>query len=211
MVAILTLPSQRALFAVTGINPATYRSDLHRDQGVAAFGAAEPLFDCPLVLDAVAIRLREALTERGLSRKVAALTVRGFFDRWAEGISYTDYEGQDIMFGVVELDPQECGDEWRCGMGPAEKFDEFMENLRKSPRRALFVHLRETLADIRSRAVKAKLDLSGRVFVPPDDPLITKIMAIWQAWRATNKVADPRAKPPKLDRPFRQSIEALLQ
>jgi hypothetical protein len=211
MVAILALPSQRALFAVTGTNPTTYRSDVHRAQGAAAFGVAEPIFkDRPLALDAVAICLRDELNERGLSREVAAAVVRGFFDRWAEGISHADHDDQDVIFGVVELDPQKFPDTWRCAVGPAEKLDEYLKGLPRPQRRALFVHLRETLAGIRGRATKAKLDLSGRFFVPPYHPLIAKTRSYWEKWRAHNNVG-PRVKFPKPDRPYRQSIEALLQ
>jgi hypothetical protein len=195
-------------------NPTTHvqhRTDLHRDQGVAAFGAAEPISKSrPLVMDAIALCLRDELNERGLPRKVAAAVVRGFFDNWAEGFSNADYGDQDFMFGVVELDPEEFGDSWRCAIGPADQYDDYLKRLPWPQRRAVFVHLREMLVNIRSRAAKAKLDLSARVFVPPDHPLIAETRSYWKKWRAHNKVG-PRAKFPKLDRPYRQSIEALLQ
>ena len=99
MATILTLPSQSALFAVTGTNPATHRSDLFREQAAAAFGAAEPVLkERPLAVDAVAMKLRDELNERGLSRKLSATIVRGYFDHWIEAVAHADYDGQDVVF-----------------------------------------------------------------------------------------------------------------
>jgi hypothetical protein len=212
MVASFTLPDQRALMTVTGTNPATYRSDLHRGQGVAAFGASEPVAkDRPLMLDAVAVVIRDELHERGLSRKLAADIVRGFFDRWAEAVSHADHDDQDVVFGVVELDPKIQVDNWICAIGPVEKLADYLMSLPRPQRRVLFVHLRDLLSEIRGRAAKAKLDLSGRFFVPPDHRLLAQINADWSNWRAKNKVTGPRAKVPELGRPYRQRIEELLR
>ncbi|WP_454619349.1 hypothetical protein [Bradyrhizobium cenepequi] len=210
MAPIFALPSQRALFAVTGINPATYRSDVFRDQSVAAFGASEPVArDRPLVLDAVAIRLRDELQELGLSRKLAASIVRGFFDRWAEGVAYADHENQDVIFAVIEFDPRKFRDvPWVCTVGPAEKFEDYLKTLPRPRRRIVFVHLRETLADLRERAAKAKVELPEHFFVSPEHPLLAQIKTDWAKWRADNKVG---IKLPKLERQYRQSVEDLLQ
>lgn len=208
---LITLPDHRALMAVTGTKPATYRSDLFRGQGVAAFGAQEPVAkDRPLAMDAIAIILRDELHERGVPRKHASLIVRGFFDRWAEAVSHADHDDQDVVFGVVELDPKIQVDDWVCAIGPVEKLADYLKSLPRPQRRALFVHLRDVLSDIRGRAVKAKLDLSGRFFVPPDHPLLAQIKTDWSNWRAKNKVTGPRAKVPELGRPYRHRVEELL-
>jgi hypothetical protein len=212
MVAKFILPDQRALLAVTGSNPATYRSDLHRGQGVAAFGASEPVAkDRPLMLDAVAVVLRDELHGRGLPRKLAADIVRGFFDRWAEGVAHADHDGQDVVFVVVEVDPKIQADSWFCAIGPAGKLCDYLMSLPRPQRRALFVHLRAVLADIRGRAAKAELELSGCFFVAPDHALLAQIKTDWSTWRVKNKITGPRAKVPELGRPYRQRIEELLR
>jgi hypothetical protein len=209
-VVLITLPNHRALMAVTGTKPATYRSDLFRGQGVAAFGAPEPVAkDRPLAMDAVSIVLRDELHERGLARKHASLIVRGFFDRWAEAVSHADHDDQDVVFGVVELDPMIQVDNWVCAIGPMEKLADYLMSLPRPQRRVLFVHLRDVLSTIRGRAVKAKLDLSGRFFVPPDHPLLAQIKADWSNWRAKNKVTGPRAKLPEMERFYRQRVDEL--
>ena len=208
---LITLPDHRALMAVTGTKPATYRSDLFRGQGVAAFGAQEPVAkDRPLAMDAVGIVLRDELHQRGLGRKLASLIVRGFFDRWAEAVSHADHDDQDVVFGVVELDPRIQVDNWVCAIGPMEKLADYLKSLPRPQRRVLFAHVRDVLSDIRGRAVKAKLDLSGHFFVPPDHKLLAQIKSDWSNWRAKNKITGPRAKSPELERSYRQRVEDLL-
>jgi hypothetical protein len=215
MPIILALPDMRWLFAITGTNPATWRSDVHRGLSVAAFGVAEPVLESrPLALDAVAIHIRDDLIAGDLPRKLAGAIVRVFFDRWAEGIAHAEQDGQDVVFYAAELDPRKFGTDsnWRCGVGPADGFERHLASLPKPIKRVLFIHLLETLADIRRCAAEAGLDLSaGRFFVPPDHPLLAECKAEFETWRAENRVSGPRGKFPKVSQQRRRHIEGLLQ
>jgi hypothetical protein len=210
---ILVLPTQRDLFTVTGVNAATYRSDIFRGLGAAAFGTAEPLLENrPLGLDAVALKIRDKLNELGLKRKLAAVITRGFFDRWVEGVSFAEHAGQSIVFVVVELDPKKFGDRpWVCAVGPTAKLDDYIRTLPSPRRRILFVDLREMLDDIRKRGVKAGLDMSAHFFVPPDHPALAEVREHWETWRAEHKlVGAVGEKHPKFDKSHRKTIESLL-
>ena len=111
-------------------------------------------------------------------------------------------------FVVVEVDPKAHADVWFCAIGPVEKLYDYLATLPGPHRRVLLVHVRDVLADLRGRAAKAKLDLSGHLFVPPDHPLLDQIRTDWQKWRAENKVS---RKSPKLDRQYRNVIDELSQ
>jgi len=199
------------LLKITGTNPATWRSDLHRGLGVAAFGAAEPVLrNRPLALDALAVRLRDELAER-LPRKHAGAIVRGFFDHWGEGVAYAEHEGQDTVFVTAELDHRAHGDSnWRCAIGPFDTLQAFINDLPKPVRRVLYVHVLEVLADIRRCAAEAGIDLSGgHFFVPPRHPLLVEVKAHWAKWRAEHDVTGTRAKFPKIARERKLDIEKL--
>lgn len=214
MTTILALPDMRWLLKITGTNAATWRSDVHRGLSVAAFGASGPILETrPLLLDAVAVRLRDDLAEV-VPRKLAANIVRGFFDRWAEGVAHAEHDGQDVVFVVAEPDPRRYGKDanWYCAVGPAEKLGAYVASLPQPLRRVLVIHMRETLADIRRGAANVRLDLSGaHFFVPPDHPMLTEVKTEWAKWRAENNVTGTRARFPKVDKQRRHAIEEVLQ
>jgi hypothetical protein len=154
------------------------------------------------------------LAQGGLPRKLAADIVRGFFDRWAEGIAHAEHDGQDVVFYAAELDPSKFGGDnnWRCGVGPADGFEKHLASLPKPLKRVLFIHLLDALKDIRRCAAESGVDLSGaRFFVPPDHPLLAEIKTDWATWRAKSNVTGPSVKTPKLNQQRRQAIGALVQ
>jgi hypothetical protein len=210
---ILVLPAQRDLFTVAGINSATYRSDLFRGQGAAAFGTAEPLLqNRPLGLDAVALRIRDGLNDLGLSRKLAAVITRGFFDRWVEGVVHADHDRQSIVFVVVELDPKKLVHPWVCAIGPDAKLDDYIRGLPAPQRRVLFIELRDLIDDIRNRGMEAGLDMSAPFFVSADHPVLAEIKQHWESWRAEHKIVGAvGAKLPNLDKTHRKIVESLVQ
>jgi hypothetical protein len=214
--SIFAFPAMRWLFLAAGINANTWRSEVMRGLSCAAFGAAEPVLTSrPLGLDAVAVHIRDDLASGGLPLKLASAIVRGFFDRWVEGVAHAEHHGQDVVFVVAEVgDPAsvKADRNWRCAVGPFDKLQAFVADLPKPVRRVLYVHLLDVLADIRRCAGEAGLDLSGmRFFVPPDHPSLAEIKAEWATWRGANNVTGRHAKFPRIGRERKADIEGLVQ
>jgi hypothetical protein len=201
---ILVLSGYQDLFTVAGVVKKTYYSDIHRGQGAAAYGAAEPIRQV-LGLDAVALNIRDELNELGLKRKMAAHMTRCFFDRWVEGVSFVQHEKQTIVFGATQLDD----DLWVSAVGPAAKLDQYIATLPRPRRRSFFVDLHDIIADIRARGEKAGLDMRSRpFFFPPDHPQMIETKKYWEAWRKENEVEGDR--PPKLSQIHRKAVENLV-
>ena len=206
---IFGLPNRRWLFVLSGTKDATYRSDVFRGQSVAAFGAPEPVLESgPLALDAVAIAIRDDLA-RAIPRDVAAAIVRGYFDYWFDAVSNAEHHNQAVVFVAAEL--LGSGNNWRAGYGPTAKLPEYVASL-ANPRRLVVVYVNDILDQIRKRAAKAGLDLSGRSFAPPPDhPFLADCKAEWARWRAENVHVTRATKGPKIDKEWRQAIGGLLQ
>ena len=80
------------------------RNDRRHGQTVAAFGAAEPSHNNRyLLVDCVAMLIRDKLTKRGMKRKLAAWYVRAFSDQWLQGVSSVEHMDQAILLAVAYL------------------------------------------------------------------------------------------------------------
>ena len=158
--------SLQEMLALTGENAATVRNDRRHGQTVAAFGAAEPSHNNRyLLVDCVAMLIRDKLTKRGMKRKLAAWYVRAFSDQWLQGVSSVEHMDQAILLAVAHL-----GDEhWWAASGPSEEFLAFLKGLPKPPEQLYTVELVEVMDDIRKRAQKAGIHL-GDFFLRPDQP-----------------------------------------
>ncbi len=151
-------------------NAATLRNDRRHGQAVAAFGAAEPSHHARwLLVDGVAMRIRDKLNERGMKRQMAAWYVRGFSDQWIEGVSRVEHQQQAILLAVAYLG----GGQWWAATGLKEDFLAFLEEQPKMPEQLYTVELAEVMDDIKKRAQKAGIHL-GDFFLPPDHPQLVQ-------------------------------------
>jgi hypothetical protein len=179
---ILTLSKKKDLLTVTGMNENTYRGDIFRGWGAAAFSVDRPLLeDRPLRLDAVALSLRDGLNELGLTRKFAAEITRAFFDRWAEAVSIAEHTGRTTVFVVAEVDRRSSP--WICAAGPHNQLHKFVRSLPR-PQRVLFIEMLDLIEGLRKRGTAAGIDMSANFFVPPDHAFLAEVKRDWERWRA---------------------------
>ena len=194
------------LLVMTGTNAATLRSDRLRKVSVAAFGAEFPVLEERyLLIDGVAMLIRDDLSRSGMLRRAAAMVVRGFFDKWIEAVARIEHRGEDVLFVVAE----QAEGIWWCGTGLAAQLPDFIRN--QPPRRLFCVNIAAILLAMRSRAEKAGYDLTGgSFFLPPDHELYLQWV---KEFRERREVAqqqfDPlHMKPPRsLSVPQRRTIE----
>jgi hypothetical protein len=147
-------------------NAASFRNDRRHGFTVAAFGAAEPSgHNRYLLVDCVAMLIRDWLTERGLKRKLAAWYVRAFADEWLKGLSRVEHLHHTILLAVADRG----GGEWWAAAGPKEYFLEFLEEQPKMPEQLYTVELAEVVDEIKKRAQKAGIHL-GDFILPPNHP-----------------------------------------
>ena len=213
MTAILTC-TQRDLLVLSDTPGTRLRQDRFHHQNVAAFGCAEPLLaDRCLVLDAVAICVRDALNRSQLKgiapmgRRAAAMVTLNFWCEWMTAFALVEHKRQPYVFAVAARE-----DGWWCGLGRADELAKFVaEQSKQSPVRQLFaVNLERIRLDIHERAKKAGIDLStGSITVPPNDPAFVQWAQEFKDER--RPTFDPyRAKAPR--RPSaerRAAIEAI--
>jgi hypothetical protein len=188
--------SYQEMLALTGENPATVRNDRRHGQTVAAFGAAEPSSNNKwLLVDCVAMLIRDQLVELGMRRKMAAIIVRAFFDHWVEALSKVEHQGRSMLFATADLG----GKRMWTAFGSEDKFSAFQELLPEDepPKRLYTVKLGEIMDGIRHRAQKADIHL-GSFFLPPEHPFFIKCTTEFRAARekALNQF-DPLRKPPR--------------
>jgi hypothetical protein len=205
---ILTL-TNRQLLALTNTSSNQNRQDKFREQAVAAFGAAEPVLeDRPLVLDAMAMIIRDDLA-RSISRRAAATTVRAFWDKWIEAIARVEHRCEEVVFAVAE----QCEGVWWCGTGPAQQLPAFVAN-RPPLRRLVIANVPQLYSELHNRADKLGFDLSaGDLFLAPDDPLFVKWVTEFREQReALQRKFDPLhggKAPPRPSAQLRKALEAL--
>ena len=182
------------MLELTGENAATLRNDRRHGQAVAAFGAAEPSgHNKWLLVDCVAMRIRDQLTERGMKRKLAAWYVLAFSDQWLEGVSRVEHQQQAILLAVADLG----GGEWWAAFGAAEKFLAFLkaQALPKPPERLYTVELAEIMNDIHQRAQKAGIHLGDFILAPNHPQLVQWTTAFRNA--REKELAQWFKKPPR--------------
>ena len=191
--------SFQEMLALTGENAATLRNDRRHGHAVAAFGTAEPSNHGKwLLVDCVAMAIRDELTGYGLRRKVAAFIVRAFFDKWIEAVSKVEYEGRPMLFATGGVDDKTM---W-AALGPAEGLRKFLELLPEelqpdlqAPRRLYTVNVADIMDRIQQRAKKTSIHL-GNFFLPPDHPLFIKWITEFRTAREKAQAQfDPIKKP----------------
>lgn len=198
--------SFQEMLILAGENAATLRNDRRHGQAVAAFGTAEPSgHNKWLLVDAVAMLIRDQLTERGMKRKLAAWYVLAFSDQWLEGVSRVEHLHHAILLAVADLG----GGQWWAAFGAAEKFLAFLKTLPKPPERLYTVELAEIMDDIRERAQKAGIHL-GDFILPPNHPQLVQWTTAFRNARG-KELAQWFKKPPRgpTERE-RQAFEDLL-
>ena len=179
----------REMLLLADENPATLRNDRRHNRTVAAFGAAEPAdSNRYLLIDIVAMKIRDQLTDYGLKRRLAANIVRGWFDQWAECVSRAEH-GEAMLFAMA--DPG--GDKWFTCFGPAAQLPKFMETMQQLPQRFFIVDVAQLMLDIQVRAQKAGIEL-GSFFLPVDHPLFVEWASECKQARE-RALADPFSKP----------------
>jgi hypothetical protein len=162
--------SFQEMLALTGENAATLRNDRRHGQTVAAFGVVEPSnHNKWLLVDCVAMRIRDRLNERGMKRKLAAWYVRAFSDQWLEGVSRVEHLQREILLAVAYVG----GGQWWAASGPSEEFLTFLKELRKPPEQLYTVELAEIMEDIRQHGQKDGIHL-GDFILPPSHPQLIK-------------------------------------
>jgi hypothetical protein len=114
----------RQLITLTGENPSTFRSDRLRGNDVAAFGGKRSVLGPSkyLVVDGLAWKIRDALSDDGVKRHFAAMIVRGFSDRWLECVARIEHRNEVMMFACAE----QAEKTWWCGAGLASELPAFL-------------------------------------------------------------------------------------
>jgi hypothetical protein len=184
--------SFREMLILADENSATLRSDRRHNRTVAAFGAAEPAdSNRYLLIDIVAMKMRDQLTDYGLKRRLAANIVRGWFDQWAECVSRAEHSQESMLFVVADTG----SDKWFTCFGPAAQLPHFVATIpeQQLPRRLFVVNVAQLMLDIQVRAQKAGIEL-GSFFLPLEHPLFVEWVGEFK--RAREKaLADPFSKP----------------
>ena len=151
----------REVVLLTGENYGTLRNDRRRHHMCAAFGAVEPVPEHWLLVDMVALGIRDQLTDHGLPRKAAVWVVRHFFDQWAMCVSRIEHDQTAMLFMVVENLDGKC---W-AAHGPTEGLPEFMRGLERV-KRIFPVNVARVVANIMQHAADEHITI-GAFFYPP--------------------------------------------
>jgi hypothetical protein len=197
------------LLTITGLNASTLRSDRLRKSSVAAFGTDHPVLDerC-LLLDGVAMLVRDALNAKGMARRAAAMVTRQYWPEWMEALAWVEDRKQPVVFAAAEL---EGNAGWWAGLGRADKLADFVA--KQKLQRLLCVNMARIKIEMDTRAAKAGFVTSGgRYCLPPDDPTFVQWAKEFRAWRdAAQRLFDPlHAKsPPRPSATQRRDIEAI--
>jgi hypothetical protein len=207
---ILSL-SPAQLSTVTGKPTSTIRADRARKQSAAAFGALEPVLTRPLMMDAVAVMMVDWLAKDGVPRRVAADTVRGYFDYWMTSVALVEHKGEHRVFVLSELDKQKTGGkDWSAAEGPKDGLPGLVADMQRTGalRRMHVIDIAEIRQTIRKRADDALIDLSlGSFFLPPDHPLFIAWREEFRQWRV-QALARHSAVARRLDKHQTAAIEA---
>lgn len=182
------------LLIIADQNASTLRSDRLRHYAVAAFGAEHPVLEerC-LLLDGVAMLVRDELARKGMARLGAATVTRAYWPEWTEALAWVEHKRAPIVFAVAEL----RGGGWWCAHGRADKLSDFVTN--QPLERLLCVNLAQIKIDMDTRAAKAGFDLSdGTYCLPPDHPVLVEWLKEYRDRRAAlQRKFDPmRGKAP---------------
>jgi hypothetical protein len=215
-VPLLTLDSRSQLLTLTATSSQQYDQDRFREQQVGAFGANEPpVTNRPLLLDALAMVIRDDLAKSISPRRAASNIVRGFADQWQTALAHIEHRGQTWVFMAA----QQSAKVWCCGAGPKKDLPAFvaMQVQNGAPfRRIVVVDITALMAEIAARAKQAGLDLSqGTYYVAPDHSFHVKWASEFRQWReARLRQFDPLYKkinPPRLSARQRNAVEELIK
>lgn len=208
---LLTAGLQEIL-VLTGTSHTTLRSQRRRGTAVAAFGTSEPLLDTRwLLIDGLAMLIRDDLARSGMSMQGATMMTRAFWPEWTMALAHIEHRDEPWLFTTAEL----SDGKWWCASGLAKQLPEFIEGmpLEKVPRRLFNVNIPQIMLDMEARAEKIGLDLSrGSFSLPPDHELVVSWMEEFRQWRRKSQehfdplhMKEPR--PPSAKQ--RKAIEAM--
>jgi hypothetical protein len=199
--AVLTVNISE-LLTLTGTKEDTLRSDQRRGQSVTAFGGDKPLTRARyLIIDGLAMLIRDDFHCSGMKRTEAAWHVRAFWDRWAEAGARIEHRGEHVLFAAGEV---ESGMRW-CNVGPADLLPEFLED-HPGMRRLFVCNIEKLMGEMGARADEAGFDLTGgSLFPEPDDPRFVKMLAEFRERREASLKL--KSKPPD---PFRRPSSRLF-
>jgi hypothetical protein len=214
-VPILTLDSRSQLLTLTATGSQQYDQDRFREQQVGAFGANEPpVTNRPLLLDALAMVIRDDLAKSISPRRAASNIVRGFADQWQNALAHIEHRGQAWLFMAA----QQSETVWFCAAGPKEGLPAFvaMQQNRAPLRRIIVVDIAALMEEIAARAKQAGLDLSqGTYYVAPDHPFHVEWANEFRQWReAKLRQFDPfykKINPPRLSARHRNAVQELIK
>jgi hypothetical protein len=130
---LLTAGLQEIL-VLTGTSHTTLRSQRRRGTAVAAFGASQPLLDTRwLLIDGLAMLIRDDLARSGMSMEGATMMTRAFWPEWTMALAHIEHRDEPWLFTTVEL----SDGKWWCASGLAKQLPEFIEGMppEKVPRR----------------------------------------------------------------------------
>ena len=196
------------MLTLTNTKEDTLRSDQRRGQSVAAFGGDRPLTRARyLMIDGLAILIRDDFHRAGMKRMEAAWHVRAFWDQWGMAGARIEHRKESVLFAAGEL---ENGTRW-CANGRADQLPEFLKG-RPSMRRLFVCNVEKLMGEMRARADEAGIRLTAGSFFPePDDQQFVRMLAVFRERRDTSmKQSDPlrRLSSRIFDVQARRDIEA---
>jgi hypothetical protein len=84
---------------LTATSHTTLRSQRHRGTAVAAFGTTQPLLDKRwLLIDGVAMLVRDDLVRSGMFMQGAAMTTRAFWPEWTIALAHIEHRDEPWLF-----------------------------------------------------------------------------------------------------------------
>jgi hypothetical protein len=171
------------LLTLTNTKEDTLRSDQRRGQSVAAFGGDRPLTRARyLMIDGLAILVRDDFHRAGMKRMEAAWHVRAFWDQWGMAGARIEHREESVLFAAGEL---EDGTRW-CANGRADQLPKFLKNY-PSMRRLFVCNVEKLIGEMRARADEAGFDLTaGALFPEPDEQRFVKMLAVFRERRETS-------------------------
>jgi hypothetical protein len=91
---LLTAGLQEIL-VLTGTSHTTLRSQRRRGTAVAAFGTSEPLLDTRwLLIDGLAMLIRDDLARSGMSMQGATMMTRAFWPEWTMALAHIEHRSR---------------------------------------------------------------------------------------------------------------------
>ncbi|WP_192180028.1 hypothetical protein [Mesorhizobium amorphae] len=190
--------SSDEFFALAEVKPTTFRAAISRREAVFMAGLDRMLAGGTFLdLDAVAWKLTDELAP-ALTRKVAAVLLKGFNDQWCAAVSKADQIAEPTFLVALErgqvLEEVELYGQSRKGLGLREavnisygtmrELGEFDHNKATTiPDRMTLINVTSLLARVRDRAKVIGIDLSAPFLPPLGDPSFEQMLAEVKTFR----------------------------